>query len=182
MDAETSVGMGELYVADKRDTTLTTFVGSCVALCLYDPQAKVGGMAHIMLAENSSKSNTSSTSSSSSSSTSTATQNGEGIPAAKYADEALENTLRIMIERGASQGRLVAKIAGGAKIFSHEGDGNDVFSIGSRNTESIKRLLTRKGIKIVGEDVGFNHGRWVRFNLNSGRVIVSTRSRGEKVL
>ncbi|AIF84402.1 chemotaxis protein [Candidatus Nitrososphaera evergladensis SR1] len=169
MDAETSVGMGELYVADKKDTVLTTFVGSCIALCLYDPRSKVGGMAHIMLPENGSRNSYNDSPSSADES-------------AKYADEALENTLRMMVEKGALPGRLVAKIAGGAKIFSHEGSSDDMFSIGSRNTESIKRLLTQKGIKIAGEDVGLNHGRWVRFNLNSGRVVVSMRNSGEKVL
>ncbi|AIC15216.1 chemotaxis protein CheD [Nitrososphaera viennensis] len=170
--AETSVGMGELHVADnKKDTVLTTFVGSCIALCLYDPQSKVGGMAHIMLPENSRNNDDDGSSS-----------GEEG--AAKYADEALENTLRMMVKKGALQGRLVAKIAGGAKIFSHEGSGgdNDMFSIGSRNAESIKKLLTQKGIRIAGEDVGLNHGRWVRFNLNSGQVVVSMRNSGEKIL
>ncbi|MEO9364441.1 MAG: chemotaxis protein CheD [Nitrososphaera sp.] len=161
--AETNVGMGELRVADsnKKDTVLTTFVGSCIALCLYDPQSKVGGMAHIMLPENSKSSEDKS---------------------AKYADGALENTLKMMVEKGATPRRLVAKIAGGAKIFSHEGSDNDMFSIGLRNTESIKKLLAQKGIRIAGEDVGLNHGRWVRFNLNSGQVVVSMRNSGEKIL
>lgn len=163
--AETNVGMGELYVADnKKDAVLSTFVGSCIALCLYDPQSRIGGMAHIMLPENSGR-------------------NPSGDEsAAKYADEALDNTLKMMAEKGALSGRLVAKIAGGAKIFSHEGSGDDMFSIGSRNAESIKKLLTQKGIKIAGEDIGLNHGRWVRFNLNSGQVVVSMRNAGEKVL
>jgi chemotaxis protein CheD len=173
MDAavETNVGMGELHVADssngnsnnKKDMVLTTFVGSCIALCLYDPQSKVGGMAHIMLPENNKN-------------------DSSEDKSAKYADGALENTLRMMVEKGAKPGRLVAKIAGGAKIFSHEGSDNDMFSIGLRNTESIKKLLTQKGIRIAGEDVGLNHGRRVRFNLNSGQVVVSMRNSGEKIL
>ncbi|MEM2141010.1 MAG: chemotaxis protein CheD [Nitrososphaera sp.] len=162
MDGEISVGMGELEVTDDKEAVLATFVGSCVALCLYDPQAKVGGMAHIMLPDSSKDAS------------------GRGN-AAKYADEALENTIGAMAEKGAQAGRLVAKIAGGAKIFAHEGS-EDMFAIGTRNAESLRKLLQKRGIRIAGEDVGQTYGRWVRFNISSGQVKVGKRGREEKVL
>lgn len=160
MREETSVGMGELHVAG-RDAILSTFVGSCIAMCLYDPESKVGGMAHVLLPD-------------SSKNTSAGTE-------AKYADLALENTLRMMIEKGARQERLVAKIAGGAKIFSHEGS-EDIFNIGIRNAEAVKSLLQKKDIRVVGEDVGMGSGRWVIFDTNSGKVKVTMRNTEDKIL
>lgn len=161
MDGETSVGMGELEVTDNREAVLTTFVGSCVALCLYDPQAKVGGMAHIMLPDGS--------------------KDSSAAGAAKYADRALENTMKMMTQKGASPARLVAKIAGGAKIFAHEGS-EDMFAIGARNTDSVRKLLQDRGISITGEDVGQTYGRWVRFDIKSGSVKVGKRGKEERVL
>jgi chemotaxis protein CheD len=157
---ETSVGMGELHVAGK-DTILSTFVGSCIALCLYDPESKVGGMAHVLLPDSS--------------------KDTAAGSEAKYADRALENTLKLMIEKGARQERLVAKIAGGAKIFAREGS-EDVFNIGVRNAEAVKGLLQKKGISVVGEDVGMRSGRWVIFDTSSGKVKVTRRNTEDKIL
>lgn len=162
MDGEISVGMGELEVTSNAGAVLATFVGSCVALCLYDPQAKVGGMAHIMLPDGSKNPS-------------------EPASGAKYAEQALENTLNKMAEKGAAPERIMAKIAGGAKIFSHEGS-EDMFAIGLRNTESVKKLLQDRGIRIAGEDVGQTYGRWVRLNMQTGQVKVGKRGKEEKVL
>ena len=51
---ETLVPMGGLGIS-KEKNVLKTFVGSCIALCIYDIEKKIGGMAHIMLPKNTSK-------------------------------------------------------------------------------------------------------------------------------
>jgi chemotaxis protein CheD len=161
-EATTNVAMGELEVSADSGVTLSTFVGSCVALCLYDPAAKIGGMAHIMLPEG---------------------NNSEGNSAneAKYANQAFENTLKMMAAKGALQRRMVAKIAGGAKVFSHDG-AESMFNIGARNAEAVKGLLEKSGIKLLAEDIGSSTGRWVKLDVGTGRVLVSTRKTGEKTL
>jgi chemotaxis protein CheD len=67
---------------------------------------------------------------------------------------------------------VVAKIAGGAKMFA-DGEHYEK-SIGGRNVKSIKQLLKGERIPVVGEDTGGSHGRSVDFHLDSGRVIIST--------
>lgn len=89
-----------------------------------------------------------------------------------YADTAIVALLKEMVNVGASQHNIVAKIAGGAKMFA-DGEHYDN-SIGGRNVRSIKELLKWGEIPIIGEDTGGNHGRNVDFHLDSGRVIIST--------
>jgi chemotaxis protein CheD len=150
--------MGEIAVAN---TELVTFVGSCIALCLYDPGAKVGGMAHVMLPAGNEK--------------------FTGSRPGKYADQAVENLVKMMVSKGAEISRLRAKIAGGAKIFTHE-DGNGHFNIGERNAEVLKKILRQKCIPILSEDVGMNYGRRIRFNAETGELIVYSRTEGERKL
>lgn len=89
-----------------------------------------------------------------------------------YADTAVAALLKEMMNMGASPRSIVAKIAGGAKMFA---DGEDYDqSIGGRNVQSIKQLLKRGKIPIIGEDIGGSQGRNVDFHLDSGRVIIST--------
>lgn len=163
----TNVAMGELEVTGDPGVTLTTFVGSCIALCLYDPEVKVGGMAHIMLPDGKDDSKSGGI--------------GASPNDAKYAGAALENTLRIMVRKGAQQGRMVAKMAGGAKVFTHEGS-DSMFNIGQRNADAVKALLLQKGIRLVAQDTGATAGRWVRLDVATGKVVVSRRKEGDKVL
>jgi len=89
-----------------------------------------------------------------------------------YADTAIVALLKEMMNMGASLRNIVAKIAGGAKMFA-DGEHYEK-SIGGKNVKSIKQLLKKKKIPIVGEDTGGSHGRNVDFYLDSGRVIIST--------
>ena len=89
-----------------------------------------------------------------------------------YADTAVVALLKEMMNMGASLRSIVAKIAGGAKMFA-DGDHYEK-SIGGRNVQSIKQLLKRGKIPVIGEDTGGSQGRNVDFYLDSGRVIIST--------
>ncbi|OGP49697.1 MAG: hypothetical protein A2Y79_05265 [Deltaproteobacteria bacterium RBG_13_43_22] len=89
-----------------------------------------------------------------------------------YADTAVVALLKEMIKKGACLPDMVAKIAGGAKMFA-DGEHYEK-SIGGRNVKSIKQILKNEQIPIVGEDTGADHGRNVDFHLDSGRVMVST--------
>jgi len=138
-------------------------VGSCVALCLYDSRVKMAGMAHIMLPE-SVEGKTSS----------------NPLPA-RYADSATEALLKAMHRRGSDMSKIRAKIAGGADLFHHE-TGTSLFTIGKRNAEATRRLLRERGVRLMAEDIGGDHGRRVEFVVETGELIVATRRDGERRL
>jgi len=156
---EIDVRMGSLSVSGEKNTVLTTFVGSCVALCIYEPAVKVGGLAHIMLPSS----------------------EGKHSPAndcdARYADHALKLVIDAVKQKGGKHERLVSKLIGGAKTFSNEnGVGDALFNIGERNCSSIRSLLESFKVPVLAEDIGSTQGRWVRLDINSGNVIVKKRS------
>ena len=152
------IPMGGLGLTEKNKTTLQTFVGSCVAICLYDPVAKIAGMAHVMLPKNN-------------------TTDAIPKPEGKFVDVAIRVLLERLAANGAQQSRLKAKMAGGASVFQNEGNKN-IFNIGTRNVDAIRAALAEKKIPILSEDVGEKGGRWVIFDVNSGTMIIKDRAKG----
>ena len=153
------VSMGSLFVGSGPSDILKTFVGSCVGLCLYDRTTKQGGLAHVMLPDSNGKDPLSDLD-------------------AKYADHALKSMTKIIEQRGGSRNRLVARIAGGATMFSPEGKHDEpLFNVGLRNITTLKALLRDMRIPILSEDIGSNCGRWLIFYLSSGQLLISKRAR-----
>lgn len=156
------IPMGGLALVTADKPILQTFVGSCVAVCIYDSVAKIAAMAHVMLPKNN-------------------TQNQNPQPEGKFADVALKIMLERLIASGAKPGRLKAKMAGGANVFQNEGKSN-MFNIGVRNVEIIKTTLAENKIPIISEDVGSKHGRWVIFDVNSSEMKIKDREKGIVVI
>jgi chemotaxis protein CheD len=156
------IAMGGLGFTSSEKNILQTFVGSCVAICIYDSQARVAGMAHVMLPKNN-------------------TSNQLPKPEGKFADVALKILLEYLVANGAKMNRLKAKMAGGANIFQNENK-KTVFNIGVRNVDIIRSTLAEKNIPIVSEDVGSTTGRWVIFDINSSEMTVKERTKGVKVI
>lgn len=154
------IGMADLNVAEPPDTLQTCGLGSCVGICLWDPVTKIGGMAHIMLPSS--------------------TQ-AKGGNEAKFADTAIPLLIREMAARGANESRLVAKIAGGAQMFSFY-SANDIMKIGDRNTEAVKAVLQQSKIRLLAEDTGGNYGRTIEFFPADNRLYVRTINLGEKYI
>jgi chemotaxis protein CheD len=146
--------MGCLEIITDESDELKTFVGSCVAICLYDVTSKVAGMAHVMLPKKTGDKQVTN-------------QNDIG----KYADEAFSCLVRNLIQKGADPKRIKAKMAGGATIFTHESE-TGLFNIGSKNIASLKQILKDNHIPLIAEDTGENFGRWVGFNLRTGEMTV----------
>ena len=96
------VGMADLNICKAPDTITTLGLGSCIGIALLDPVTKIGGLAHIMLPD------------------STKMKNNSNI--AKFADTGIVELVRRMTEAGAAKSRLVAKIAGGARMFEVSGN------------------------------------------------------------
>lgn len=158
---EISIPMGGMAIGIENNI-LKTFVGSCVAVVIYDEEKKIGGMAHIMLPKNITNKSTKGT-------------KQEG----KFADEALD----IIIERLnkiSSDLELKAKMSGGAEIFQHESESGNLH-IGNRNVIGIRTMLKDRNIPIIAQSVGEKSGRWVTFHCNTQRVIVKHRGE-EKIL
>lgn len=141
------VGMADLNICKSPDIITTLGLGSCIGLTLYDPITKVGGMVHYMLPD------------------STQMRNNSNI--AKFADTGIDELLKRVLRAGANRNRLVAKIAGGAKMFSVSGNSN-VSNIGERNALAAKAKLRQLKIRLIAEDTGLNYGRTVELHCETG--------------
>jgi chemotaxis protein CheD len=119
----------------------------------------MGGMAHIMLPDSNSL-------------------NGQRPPY-HCADTAIVTLLMRLRSMGAAQQDMVAKMIGGAQMFTYSNDSGP--GIGKQNIKSIKRILARERIPLSGEEVGGNYGRNVEFYLDSGKVIVKTAGKKNDV-
>ena len=85
----------------------------------------------------------------------------------KYANTAIPETIRVILNKGASRERLKAKIAGGARMFELTGKTALTLDVGARNVQKIKELLREQNIPIISEDVGQNYGRTIKFSIST---------------
>lgn len=154
------VGMADLNVAASTGILKTTGLGSCVGLTLYDPHAKVAGMAHVMLP------------------TSEIAKEGQ-INQAKYADTAIPLLIQRMVALGAAVSRMESKMAGGAQMFAFS-SAKDTMRIGPRNVESCKAVLEQFRIPLKGEDTGGSYGRTIEFDSATGIMLISSVQQGSK--
>ncbi|MCK4997314.1 chemotaxis protein CheD [Candidatus Pacearchaeota archaeon] len=147
MTEKINVRMSECEMASGDVILETLGLGSCVAICIYSKEKKLGGLAHIMLPH----------------------RINYEITEFRFADEAIFFMLKDFKKNGCENKDLVAKIVGGASMF--EGLSNH---IGQDNVETIRAEFEKQGVKIAAEEVFGNHGRSIWFDLNDGDVVVST--------
>ncbi|TDX51908.1 chemotaxis protein CheD [Orenia marismortui] len=145
--------MADLKVGNKDDIIITSGLGSCVGLTLYDNKSQIGGMAHIMLPE-------------------CPSNRKQGKPE-KYADTAIEILIDKLQKKGANTRGLEAKMAGGAQMFNFS-NSNDRIRIGDRNIEAVEKILRSKNIPIIGAEVRENYGRTMELYNDTGKVIIKT--------
>ena len=159
MDNKIIVGIADMKLVQDPGLLVTYALGSCVGICLYDPILRLGALIHIMLPLN---------------------MEAGRKNVFKYADTAIRETLNQMAIKGAARPRIMAKIAGGAKMF--ELTGGNLGSIGQRNIESVRIALKREGIRLAGEDVGGTVARTLLFNVSNGQAIVRSFGHPEKII
>jgi len=137
---------GEYYV-DSEDILIMTTLGSCIAACLWDRNARVGGMNHFMLPEGS----------------------GEGKDASgRYGSFAMELLINEMLKRGANRMTMEAKVFGGGQVIS----GMNTMNVGERNTAFVLDYLQTERIPVVSKDVLEIYPRKVCFLPASGKAMV----------
>jgi len=141
------VGLGEAKVLkadDRTDDALVAYgLGSCVALCLWDPTTKVAGMAHVVLPG----------------------ADPTGLPNAKFARSALPALVSLMQAHGAGRDarRFVAKLAGGAQVLKLGGSGT-LPRVGDQNARAVQEVLAEAGVSVEALDLGGSKGRSVWFD------------------
>jgi len=154
--AEIEIGIAEMAVAKIPAVLITRSIGSCVGIALYDPINKIGGLVHVMNPD------------------SNIIKNNKGRKNhAKFADLAVKAMVDKMIKVGAKKKCIIAKLVGGAKMFSAVCD-NSIMNIGARIVKASKTALEVEGIDIVAEDVGRNYGRMIEFDTRNGSMKIKS--------
>ncbi|MEQ1809759.1 MAG: chemotaxis protein CheD [Terricaulis sp.] len=133
---------GEYGVSADPSVVFTTILGSCVATCMWDPIARVGGMNHFLLPGD---------------------KEG-GSDLVRYGVNAMELLINGLLQSGAARGRLQAKLFGGAHVIHNLSD------VGAQNAEFAKRFLNAEAIACVAMSLGGERARRVRFWPTSGRA------------
>lgn len=159
MDNLIKVGMADLQTSRHPCVLTTLGLGSCVGISLYDPIKKVVGLAHVMLPS------------------SQQARNNTNI--AKFADTAIIKLIDDMINLGAGKSHIVAKLAGGAQMFTFN-DASEMLRIGARNVSASKEMLNSLRIPIIAEDTGGNYGRTIEIHSESGKLMIKTIGHGVK--
>ncbi len=120
-----------------------TVLGSCVAVCLWDPKHRYGGICHYILPKST-----------------------DGEHNGKYGEVAIPHMIRLMLEMGSLKGELKAHIVGG-------GDNAKFHSIvGSANADLADELLRQHQIEVLTRDVKGQFGRKVVFNSSTGEILI----------
>lgn len=144
------------------DVLIAYGLGSCVAVCLYDPVAHIGGMLHALLPT-------------------APSEDGDEGKHAKFVDQGVPLLIEALLKLGAGRARLVAKMCGGAAVLSAPGLSNS-HAIGERNVQAAEAALREAGLRIQAQATGGHIGRTVKLYIANGQVITRSLGQGEQIL
>ena len=161
MSSEIIVRVADLRAAAAPGVLMTVGLGSCVAILLYDPTARVAGLAHVLLP-------------------SPALARRDAAPG-RFPQTAVPRTLELMAELGASPRRVTARLAGGASMFASLAAPGTI-QMGERNLVACRQVLSLQGIALTGEATGGDYGRTVRLWAADGRIEVTSVAHGVQTL
>lgn len=160
MSKEVNVGISDMKIVNVPEGLISYALGSCVGICIIDKTAQIAGMTHIMLPYN---------------------NNADKTNIFKYADTGISEMIKQMEYLGGLRSRMIAKIAGGAKMFEIKGS-SIVGNIGERNIAATKETLQKLRIKLFAEDVGENYGRTIIFDSITGSLTIKSFGKNLKVI
>jgi len=151
--ADLIVGISDLKVSNNPGDILVTFaLGSCIAVAIYDPQAKVGGLLHYMLPDSNLD-----------------LRKAEAQPG-MFADTGVPLLFKSCYRLGAEKKRIIVKVAGGASIL----DDTNFFRIGQKNITALRKIFWKNNVMIEAEDTGSNYNRTVRLDLSNGKFLIKS--------
>ena len=145
-----TVPPGEFAVSRRHDLALVTLLGSCVAACICDPQAGIGGLNHFLLPDDG------------------GAAAGSTANAARYGVHAMELLINEILKQGGTRSRLRAKLFGGANVIALTAAN----PVGERNAEFSLDFLRREGIPVTATDLGGTRARRVFFKPAANKVLV----------
>ncbi|KIM10140.1 MAG: chemotaxis protein CheD [Sulfuricurvum sp. PC08-66] len=147
------IHVGQIHV-DVAPQAISTVLGSCVAVCLYDATTHIGGMNHYLLPF----------------------WNNNGLQTPKFGNIAIPKLIDAVVAQGANPRALQAKIFGGASMQAMR---DDTMMIGKKNILVAQEILREYRIPIVAQDIGGVNGRKIQFDLTQGKVLMKYALRAE---
>jgi chemotaxis protein CheD len=147
------IGISDCQCSNNPEDVLVTYaLGSCIAVAIYDPVVKVGGLLHFMLPE------------------SALDQKKAAESPAMFADTGIPLLFKSCYQLGAEKKRMKVKVVGGASILNDA----SYFRIGQKNITAMRKILWKNNVLIDGEDTGLNCNRTVRLSIADGKCYVKT--------
>ena len=137
---------GEFYITDEPDEVLSTVLGSCVAVCMRNPETGFGGMNHFLLPSGDSPERDS--------------------YSLRYGTYSIERLINAVLSRGGEREALEVKVFGGANILK------GMVPIGSHNVEFVKKYLKKEGLTVSAHHLGGEIARRIRYYPKTGRVMM----------
>lgn len=147
----TFIHVGQIHI-DAAPAAISTVLGSCVAVCLYDKKLGIGGMNHYLLPF----------------------WNGNGLQSPKFGNISIPKMIEMMLEQGSSTKYMEAKIFGGASMNTFS---SEKMMIGEKNILVAREILREYKVAIVAEDIGKQNGRKIQLDLNHGKVLLKYTSK-----
>jgi len=142
---------GQIYVSAQAES-IVLILGSCVAVCIWDPVNGIGGATHYLLPA----------------------WDGKGVPSPRYGNVAISALLQKLADAGANSAQLRAKVFGGGCLFDVMREASPKKDhLGSRNVEIALELLAKERIPVVAKEVGGDRGQRIVFQTGSGQALVT---------
>ncbi len=141
---------GQVFVSTEGHSVVI-ILGSCVAVCIWDPSQGIGGATHFMLP----------------------TSDEKGVPSPRFGNVAISILLQKLLAAGAARGKLRAKIFGGGCLFDsmREPNANREQHLGSRNVDIAVEVLAKAHIPVVSAEVGGDRGQRIVFCTDTGHSV-----------
>lgn len=146
------IHIGEIHLA-KEPTEISTVLGSCIAVCLYDSRLKIGAMNHYL----------------------SPLWNENGLQTPKYGNISIPKLVERMIKAGSSFETMEAKVFGGANMIEVK---QEFMMVGRKNRLVAKEILQEYGIKISAHDVAGNKGRKIMMQSDTGKIFLKYTQKG----
>jgi len=148
MKPSVNIHIGD-YFASRTPVVISTILGPCAAVCLFDPETKIGGMNHILLPGDST----------------IGIESGDS----RYGINAMELLINQMMKLGANRYKLTAKVFGGASIMSAI---SSEFCMGMRNIEFVVNFLLIEKIPIINYNFGGIDSRRIYYHTDTSDVLL----------